>query len=464
MISYSVQSIANILQGKLLGSGEIVIENISTDTRQAVENGLFFALKGEKFDAHDYVEKAIEQGCVALVVERELAVSVPQIIVEDTRLALGQLAKWLKAELNPKTVAMTGSSGKTTVKEMTAKILQKVTACEEQVLYTFGNLNNDLGVPLTLLRLTPQHQFAVVELGANHIGEIAYTTEIAQPDACLVNNVASAHLEGFGSLAGVAQAKGEIYRGLKADGKAIVNLAHYYPQWQKEIGNHELQSFCYTGEDKDSYADFWAENVELHLNGSRFTLHSPQGEIEINLPYLGEHNISNALAATALAMAVGADLQAVKAGLEQRSAVKGRLYPVEINEHCLLIDDTYNANVDSMKSAVSVLKNYPAFRIFAVGDMAELGKDSPACHQEVADFVKQAELDLVVSFGKESEVISGNSAHHFNDKTAMAEFLRPIILQKIEQKQPLVLLAKGSRSQKMEELIASLCRSFDVSF
>lgn len=464
MIKQTTNQIAQTLNAKLIGSGDVVIENISTDTRQAVENGLFFALKGEKFDAHDYVEKAIEQGCVAVVVERELAVNVPQIIVADTRLALGELAKWLKAEINPKTVAMTGSSGKTTVKEMTAKILQKMTACNDEVLYTFGNLNNDLGVPMTLLRLTPKHKYAVVELGANHIGEIAYTTAIAQPDACLVNNVAAAHLEGFGSLAGVTQAKGEIYRGLKADGKAIVNLAHYYPQWQSEIGERELQSFCYTGEDKDSYADYWADEVELHLAGSRFTLHSPQGEIEINLPYLGEHNISNALAATSLAMAVGADLATVKAGLEQKSQVKGRLYPIEINPNLLLIDDSYNANVDSMKSAVSVLKNYPAFRIFAVGDMAELGKDSPACHQEVADFVAQANLDLVVSFGKESAVISGDEKHHFTDKTQMADFIQQVILQKMAENQPLVLLAKGSRSQKMEELILALCNAFHVSF
>ncbi|MBV6536495.1 UDP-N-acetylmuramoyl-tripeptide--D-alanyl-D-alanine ligase [Ursidibacter maritimus] len=464
MIKQTTQQIAQTLNGKLIGNGEITIESISTDTRQAVLNGLFFALKGEKFDAHDYAQQAVEQGCIAVVVERELNLSVPQIIVEDTRLALGQLAKWLKAEINPKTVAMTGSSGKTTVKEMTAKILQKVTACDDEVLYTFGNLNNDLGVSMTLLRLTPQHKFAVVELGANHIGEIAYTAEITLPDACLVNNVAAAHLEGFGSLSGVAQAKGEIYRGLKQGGKAIVNLAHYYPQWQKEIGEHELQSFCYTGEDKDSYADFWAENVELHLNGSRFTLHSPQGEVQINLPYLGEHNVSNALAASALAMEVGADLDAIKMGLEQRSNVKGRLFPIEINPHLLLIDDSYNANVDSMKSAVSVLKNYPAFRIFAVGDMAELGDETTACHQEVADFVAKAELDLVVSFGKESAVISNNARHHFTDKNQMADFLLPIILQKIEEKQPLVLLAKGSRSQKMEELIRSLCHSFNVSF
>lgn len=464
MIKQTTQQIAEILHARLFGDGNVTVTTVSTDTRQAVENGLFFALKGEKFDAHDYAEKAVEQGCVALVVERELPIAVPQIIVADTRLALGELAKWLKSTLNPKTVAMTGSSGKTTVKEMTAKILQKTAACEEDVLYTFGNLNNDLGVPMTLLRLTEQHKFAVIELGANHIGEIAYTTAIAQPDACLVNNVASAHLEGFGSMEGVAAAKGEIYRGLKENGKAIINQAFYYPQWRKEIGDHELQSFSYTGSDQDSYADFWAENVSLNLNGSTFILHAFEEEIEINLPYLGAHNVSNALAATALAMAVGASLADVKAGLEQRSQVKGRLYPVEINEHCLLIDDTYNANVDSMKSAISVLKNYPAFRIFAVGDMAELGNESAQCHQEVADFAQQAGLDLIVSFGKESTVISDNSQHHFTDKQTMSNFLLPIISQKIVEKQPLVLLAKGSRSQKMETLIADLCRAFHIQF
>ena len=464
MIKQTTQQIAETLHARLFGDGNVTVTTVSTDTRQAVENGLFFALKGEKFDAHDYAEKAVEQGCVALVVERELPIAVPQIIVADTRLALGQLAKWLKSTLNPKTVAMTGSSGKTTVKEMTAKILQKAAACEEDVLYTFGNLNNDLGVPMTLLRLTEQHKFAVIELGANHIGEIAYTTTIAQPDACLVNNVASAHLEGFGSIEGVAAAKGEIYRGLKENGKAIINQAFYYPQWRKEIGDHELQSFSYTGSDQDSYADFWAENVSLNLNGSTFILHAFEEEIEINLPYLGAHNVSNALAATALAMAVGASLADVKAGLEQRSQVKGRLYPVEINEHCLLIDDTYNANVDSMKSAISVLKNYPAFRIFAVGDMAELGNESAQCHQEVADFAQQAGLDLIVSFGKESAVISANVQHHFTDKQTMSDFLLPIISQKIAEKQPLVLLAKGSRSQKMETLIADLCRAFHIQF
>lgn len=460
MIKTTLTHIADILNGTLIGNGDIRIESISTDTRQAVESGLFFALKGEKFDAHDYLENAVAQGCVAVVVERESAINVPQIVVSDSRLALGQLAKWLKATLNPKTVAMTGSSGKTTVKEMTAKILQQLTACEDEVLYTFGNLNNDLGVPLTLLRLTEKHRFAVVELGANHIGEIAYTSEITQPDACLVNNVAAAHLEGFGSLAGVAQAKGEIYQGLKPSGTAIVNSDYDYLQWRTAIGARKRQSFS----THDRTADFWASDIRLNLNGSQFMLHSPQGQIEIQLPYLGEHNIGNALAAAALAMAVGADLAAIKGGLEQRSAVKGRLYPIAVEPNFLLIDDSYNANVDSMKSAVSVLKAYPAFRIFAVGDMAELGAESAARHQEVADFVAQAGLDLVVSFGEQSRVISRDVAHHFTDKAKMADFLLSVILQKKAENQPLVLLAKGSRSQKMEELISAICRAFNVTF
>ncbi|MBR0573519.1 MULTISPECIES: UDP-N-acetylmuramoyl-tripeptide--D-alanyl-D-alanine ligase [Pasteurellaceae] len=459
MIKLNLNTIANILAARLVGDKNIsvdnlFIENISTDTRQAIAKGLFFALKGENFDAHNYLSQAVKQGCVAVVVEREMDVNVPQLIVEDTALALGKLGKWLKAKINPKTVAITGSSGKTTVKEMVAKILQNVTACSDEVLFTFGNLNNDLGVPLTLLRLNEKHKFAIVELGANHLGEIAYTVDLVKPDACLINNVTAAHLEGFGSLEGVAEAKSEIYQGLADDGTAIVNLD--YPQWrnlwQQRIINRKTQTFSAN----DQSADFYAKNIQLTLSGANFILGTPQGEIEIHSSYLGEHNISNALAAASLAMAVGADLKAIKSGLEQHSKVKGRLYPIEINENLLLIDDTYNANVGSLKSAISVLKNYPAFRILAVADMGELGSESKQCHQQVADFVKEAKLDLVVSFGKESAVISNNPAHHFTEKQTICDFLMPIILQKSQQKQPLVLLAKGSRSQKMEELIALL--------
>ncbi|WP_439241348.1 UDP-N-acetylmuramoyl-tripeptide--D-alanyl-D-alanine ligase [Lonepinella sp. BR2474] len=462
MIKLTTKKLTEILNGTLIGNADTQIENISTDTRQQTQNGLFFALKGERFDAHQYLEQAMTQGNVAVIVDHQCDVNVPQIIVTDTRLALGQLAQWLKAELHPLTVAMTGSSGKTTVKEMTAAILaqtaSKSAVEKNQVLFTHGNFNNDIGVPLTLLRLNEKHQFAVIELGANHQGEIDYTTHLTQPDVALVNNVASAHLEGFGSIEGVAQAKGEIFRGLSEKGVAIVNLdCHYLDMWKKEIGTHKIQSFSA----HHDQADFYASNVKATATGSTFMLHSPQGQIEISLPYLGEHNVSNALAATALAMNVGASLQDVQAGLEQKSQVKGRLFPIQPCENLLLLDDTYNANVGSLTSAIDVLKKYPAFRIFVVGDMAELGENTPFCHQQIADYAAQAKLECVASFGVHSAVISQQSqGQHFTDKAVMADYLTQIIKQKLANNQQVVLLAKGSRSQKMENVIDILKENF----
>lgn len=458
MIKLNIKQVAEILHATLIGNADVEVENISTDTRKQANNGLFFALKGEKFDAHNYLPDALEQGCVAAVVEYQCDVAAPQLVVKDTRIALGQLAKWLKAEIHPRTVAITGSSGKTTVKEMTASILRQSAVDADEVLYTQGNFNNDIGVPLTLLRLTNQHKFAVIELGANHLGEIAYTTNLARPDVALVNNVAAAHLEGFGSIEGVARAKGEIYQGLASDGVAILNLdCHYLPLWQSNINGRKVRSFS----TKNSQADYYASDIHMHETGARFELHSPQGQIEINLPYLGEHNISNALAATALTMSVDATLQHVKQGLEHQSQVKGRLFPIQPCENLLLLDDTYNANVDSLQSAINVLQKYSAFRILVVGDMAELGENTLACHQQVADFAKQAELDLILSCGEESSVISAvGCGHHFADNAALAAFLIPVIEEKIKNNQRVVVLAKGSRRMKMEEVIDSLKDNF----
>ena len=457
MITLSLSQIAFILEAQLIGDGNMTVENVSTDSRKAVNNGLFFALKGENFDAHDYVMKAAEQGCVAAVVEHPAEGNIAQLIVKDSRLALGQLAKWLREKINPKVVAMTGSSGKTTVKEMTASILQQSAVDFDDVLFTQGNFNNEIGVPLTLLRLTEKHKFAVIELGANHIGEIAYTTALAQPDVALVNNVMAAHLEGFGSLDGVATAKGEIFRGLTHHGVAIINQAHNYQQkWQKEIGQHEVQYFAYD----NPQADFYAEHIQFSEQGASFVLHTPQGNVQIDSPYLGEHNVSNALAATALAMNVGATLAQVKKGLEMPSLVKGRLFPIHPCDNLLLLDDTYNANVGSMKSAISVLQKYPAFRVFVVGDMGELGDNTPLCHQEVGEFAQAAKLDLVISFGRSSSAISAvNFGRHFTDKTELVAYLTPIIKQQLTQ-QKVVVLVKGSRSMKMEDVIDLLKGNF----
>ena len=454
MIKLSTKELADILSAQLIGVDNICVENVSTDTRKPCSEGLFFALKGENFDAHHYLAKAVEQGCAAVVVERECDVDVPQLIVSDTRLALGQLGKWLKAKINPKTVAITGSSGKTTVKEMTASILQQMVQDPEEVLFTHGNFNNDIGVPLTLLRLEPKHKFAVIELGANHQGEIAYTVDLVQPDVALINNIAAAHLEGFGSIEGVAQAKGEIYQGLKENGMAIMENAHSARYWQKywhaQIGKVKTSVFS----SSETTSDYYAKGIELTETGSEFKLCiADVGEIDINLPYLGAHNVSNAVAAAALAFNVGASLAQIKAGLEQKSQVKGRLFPIQVHENLLLLDDTYNANVGSLQSAIHVLQQYNAFRIFAVGDMAELGENSEFCHEQVADFAQAAKLDLVVSFGAQSAVIS-SACHgkHFMDKAELVDYLSPIIQQQ-QETQKVVLLAKGSRRMQMEDVI-----------
>lgn len=451
MIKLSTVQLAQILQAKLIGDENVQVEEINTDTRKSVSNSLFFALKGEKFDAHQYLDQAVSQGALALVVQQEnSSISVPQLVVKDTRIALGELAKWLREKINPRTVAMTGSSGKTTVKEMTASILQHTAADSEAVLFTNGNFNNDIGVPLTLLRLTEKHRFAVIELGANHQNEINYTTKLVQPNAALINNIAPAHLEGFGSLAGVVQAKGEIYRGLTKNGVAIINAEHnHLDVWQKEISNHAIQYF--------NGKDYSVRNVQGNEQGSTFTLVSPQGEIDISLPYLGEHNIKNALAATALAMNVGATLADVKAGLEQRSQVKGRLLPIQVTPNLLLLDDTYNANKDSLCAAIDVLKSYDAFLILCVADMKELGENSLAIHREVGQYVNLVNLDLVCSYGNESAVISeAVLGKHFTDKTEMVDFLVPLIENQLQQNKKVVVLGKGSRSMKMEDVIYSL--------
>ncbi len=451
MIKLSTVQLAQILQAKLIGDENVQVAEINTDTRKSVSNSLFFALKGEKFDAHQYLDQAVSQGALALVVQQEnSSISVPQLVVKDTRIALGELAKWLREKINPRTVAMTGSSGKTTVKEMTASILQHTAADSEAVLFTNGNFNNDIGVPLTLLRLTEKHRFAVIELGANHQNEINYTTKLVQPNAALINNIAPAHLEGFGSLAGVVQAKGEIYRGLTKNGVAIINAEHNHLDiWQKEISNHAIQYF--------NGKDYSVKNVQGNEQGSTFTLVSPQGEIDISLPYLGEHNVKNALAATALAMNVGATLADVKAGLEQLSQVKGRLFPIQVTPNLLLLDDTYNANKDSLCAAIDVLKSYDAFLILCVADMKELGENSLAIHREVGQYINLVNLDLVCSYGNESAVISeAVLGKHFTDKTEMVDFLVPLIENQLQQNKKVVVLGKGSRSMKMEDVIYSL--------
>ncbi|MEH3413018.1 UDP-N-acetylmuramoyl-tripeptide--D-alanyl-D-alanine ligase [Phytobacter diazotrophicus] len=446
MISVTLSQLSGILHGELHGA-DATIEAVTTDTRKLTSGCLFVALKGERFDAHDFADKAKEGGAGALLVSRKLDIDLPQLVVKDTRLAFGELAAWVRLQVPARVVALTGSSGKTSVKEMTAAILSEC----GNTLYTAGNLNNDIGVPMTLLRLTNEHQYAVIELGANHQGEIAWTVSLTRPEAALVNNLAAAHLEGFGSLAGVAKAKGEIYTGLPANGIAIMNGDNNdWLNWQNIIGDRKVWRFSPNA----ANSDFTATNIHVTSHGTEFTLQTPTGGIDVTLPLPGRHNIANALAATALAMAVGAPHDAVKKGLANLKAVPGRLFPVQLGDNQLLLDDSYNANVGSMTAAAHVLAEMPGYRVMVVGDMAELGDESEACHIQVGETAKAVGIDHVLSVGKLSKAISDASGvgEHFDDKAAMIARLEALIAEK----QIITILVKGSRSAAMEEVARAL--------
>ncbi|SFN17808.1 UDP-N-acetylmuramoyl-tripeptide--D-alanyl-D-alanine ligase [Izhakiella capsodis] len=444
MISLTLQQLATVVDGKLMGDS-LNVDRVTTDTRSVASGSLFIALKGERYDAHDFVGDAISAGATSLIVSKHLQVEVPQVVVADTRIALGQLAGWVRQQSSARVVALTGSSGKTSVKEMTAAILR----CCGETLYTAGNLNNDIGVPLTLLRLTPQHRYAVIELGANHQGEIAYTTHLVRPESALVNNLAAAHLEGFGSLAGVAKAKGEIFAGLTPKGTAIINAqSNDRDNWQTALEDKRVWRFSAGDSSGD---DFHASDVRISAQGSAFTLHTPVGHVAVQLPLPGRHNIANALAAAALALSVDAPLTAIQQGLKTLQAVPGRLFPIALSHDKLLLDDSYNANVGSMKAAVQTLAEMPGYRVMIVGDMAELGDEAESCHRQVGEAARQAGIDKVLSTGKLSQIIAEASGvgEHFTDKSTLAA--RALAL--LNDHQQVTVLVKGSRSAAMEQVV-----------
>jgi len=446
MISITLRQAATVLNGELQGP-DLTVDAVTTDTRKITPGCLFVALKGERFDAHDFADQAKENGACALLGSRKLDIDLPQLVVKDTRQAFGELAAWVRQQVPARVVALTGSSGKTSVKEMTAAILSQC----GNTLYTAGNLNNDIGVPMTLLRLTQEHQYAVIELGANHQGEIAWTVDLTRPEAALVNNLAAAHLEGFGSLEGVAKAKGEIYGGLPENGIAIMNADNNdWLNWQSTIGSRKTWRFSPNA----ANSDFPATNIHVTSHGTEFTLKTPTGDVDVLLPLPGRHNIANALAAAALSMAVGATHDAIKAGLLNLKAVPGRLFPIQLAENKLLLDDSYNANVGSMTAAVQVLSEMPGYRVMVVGDMAELGDESEACHVQVGEAAKASGIDCVLSAGILSQAISQASGvgEHFANKTALITRLKELVTEH----QIVTVLVKGSRSAALEEVVHAL--------
>lgn len=447
MIPMSLAQIALVTDGQLLNCSDpaLTICNVSTDTRTVTNGALFLALLGERFDAHQFVAQAITNGAVVAVVSRPLAdVAIPQILVADTRVALGQISAWVRKQLDLQIVAITGSCGKTTLKEMCAAILQQVAP----VLATQGNLNNEIGVPQTLLRLTPAERYAVVELGANHPGEIAWTTSLVKPDVAVINNVAAAHLAGFGSLRGVAVAKTEIFGGLSASGTAVINADSEFYDWWREILSVRTVSFGL----QNSKADFRAENVKQDEQGiASFTLCTPDGQIDIQLPIPGLHNVSNALAAAAVTTSLGLSLVQVKSGLANMQPVKGRFCVQKLSDDLTVIDDTYNASVQSVMAAIDTLSVMPGYRVFAFGDMGEMGADAVNLHRQIGEHARLRKLDAVLTVGDLSRhAADAASGQHFTDKESLCQALKTLM----QQQRPMTILAKGARSARMEEVVA----------
>lgn len=448
MIPMDFDWLANVLATDYQGDNRKVI-NINTDTRTLCDGEVFLALKGPNFDGHKFIEQAKQKGAIGVIVDHAVDTDIAQFVVADTRIALGTIGTAVMAQVAPKTIAITGSVGKTTVKEMCAAILSS----KGDVLATKGNFNNDIGVPLTLLRLEPQHRFAVIELGANHIGEIAYTTAMTKPDVAVVCNVAAAHLEGFGSLQGVAQAKGEIYDGLKEDGIAIVNCDSDFSQyWLDKLATRNIK--CFSSSEK---LDIWAEDISLDAQArASFTLCTKQHSVPVKLALPGKHNISNALIAAALTSEFDVSLEDIASALATMGEVKGRVNLIEASDSLTIIDDTYNANVKSVKAAIDLLSDIQGHRILALGDMGELGEDARKYHQEVGEYALVQGIDELFTLGVLSKCASdvfGLPNRHFSNREQMLQQIQNSI-SKVDKK--ITLVVKGSRSSRMELLVTDL--------
>jgi len=418
----------------------------SIDSRSITPGQLFVALAGPRFDGHEFIDVAQQQGAVAAVVHREVDTTLPVFMVPDTRVALAQLAHARRQDFMGMVIAITGSNGKTTVKEMIAAILRN----EGEVLATQGNLNNDIGLPLTLMQLTKAHQYAVLEMGANHAKEIECLAKIAEPEIAVVTNVGRAHIEGFGSKDGIAKAKGELYEQLAPQGIAVINADEPYAPFWRGLATH-CQQMSFAIESKT--ADVRVSHLRFSQQGSQFDLHTPLGVAAINLSLLGRHNILNAVAAATVAIAAQASLDAIVKGLSELTPVLGRLHAMAGKRGALIIDDTYNANPDSLQAGIDVLAEFAGQRILVLGDMLELGLAAGRYHQSIGEYAKQAGLDGLYCFGEQSEQAAmtfGDTAKHFASQQALSHELIQVLHSDV------TILVKGSRGMKMENIVNAL--------
>ncbi|WP_299874373.1 UDP-N-acetylmuramoyl-tripeptide--D-alanyl-D-alanine ligase [uncultured Cocleimonas sp.] len=438
----SLSEIAQKVGGELHGD-DLMIDSVATDSRLVKSDQLFIALKGERFDAHDFVADLTGIAGAALV-SKKIDCDLPQIVVEDTLQALADLAAAWRQQFTKPVIALTGSNGKTTLKEMIAAILSQ----QGKVLATIGNLNNNIGMPLTILRLREEHDFAVIEMGANHFGEIEFLTTIAKPDVAVVNNAGAAHLEGFINLEGVAQAKGEIFIGLGTHGIAVINADDTFADyWKDSNKDREVLAFGINNE---------ATISGRLLSDGGLMIKASNTEVRANLKLLGRHNAMNALAAAAATSALGIKLETIVKGLETMLPVKGRLAPVAGINNSQILDDTYNANPDSVAAALDVLAQRKN-TVFVLGDLGELGENPEKVHEKIGEKAKAVGIKYMYCLGDYSANACnsfGENGKSFDEMDDLLKDLKSDLQDDFPDNT--TILIKGSRFMRMERAVEAL--------
>ena len=454
MSALTLDAVASAVHGHWTGADGIHIESVGTDTRAVTPGMLFIALRGERFDGHQYAQHALDAGAVAVMVDHDMSEAWPaladrQLIVTDTRLALGLLAGAMRDRWDGKVIALTGNSGKTTVKEMVATLVSEAVG-NDAVLATEGNLNNDIGAPLTLLKLRDNHRYAIVELGANHIGEIAWTASLARPDIAIITNVTGAHVGEFGGMGMIAQAKGEILNAMTSSGHAVLPADDYYlPFWQALTQRHLASHAELFG--LECVEGWHAQHCEPFSAGFRFTLCQQQRVLgDVTLHMLGRHNVTNALAAAAAAHRAGIDDKAIVAGLNRCRSYAQRMLCVEGIRGLRLLDDSYNANPGAMKAALDTLVTQPGPHWCFMGAMGELGSASDELHADIGAYAQSKGVSLV-TFGNAARP-AAIAAHgqHFDDWEALVAFAQQALPDRA------CVLIKGSHAMHMERLVEQL--------
>ncbi len=436
---------AQILHAEFRGE-DAEFTGVSTDTRTLKPGQLYLALRGEKFDGHHFIKEAAKAGAVGALVSQDELSSIPTLKVINTRQALADLARFHRQQFTLPIIAVTGSCGKTTTKALLTSVFNQA----GKVLSNVSSFNNDIGVPLTLLQLSSEHQYAITEMGANHPGEIAFLTHLVHPEVAIITNAAQAHLEGFGDLDGVACAKGEIFQGLGPAGFAIINADDFYAGfWKQLAGSRRILTFGI-----NTPADVYAKNIQYNdLGQSQFNLVISGQSVEVQLQLLGYHNVYNALAAAAAGHAQGLSLQQIQKGLNGASPEKRRLIEHLSSEGALIIDDSYNANPLSMRAAIQLLALRSGERILVMGDMRELGENAVQYHQEAGKVAKDHGIEQLYCYGDLSRHAAdafGKKAYFFSDRSQLVQALKPHLNKQV------TVLIKGSNSMQMDQVVAAL--------